>query len=124
MPSTSSDEYRTGVLLVVGAALLFSFKAVLVKLAYRYQVEELPLADSDAPSCYRLRIENLTMTQTLAGEDHPLGGNLIDVVVGFRGDAVMRQFHALLRGRVVREPDLWDPADGRFTLEPEDFREF
>ncbi len=92
--------------------------------AYRYQVEELPLEESDAPSCYRLRIENLTMTQTLAAEDHPLGGNLIDVVVGFRGDAVMRHFHALLRGRVVRDSDLWDPADGRFTLQPEDFSEF
>jgi hypothetical protein len=89
--------------------------------AYRYSVDELPAASAEAPPCYRLRIENLTMTQTRPDGVHPTGGNLIDVRVAFRGNGTLRFVQAQLRGRVVRDSDLWDPADGRFVLRPQDF---
>jgi hypothetical protein len=87
---------------------------------YRYQLAEQPATDTEAPPCYQLLVDNLTMAETLAA-DHPIGGNVIEVVAAFRGGDRVVFKRAELRGRVLRALDLWDPPGGVFELNAQDF---
>ncbi|MBN2358550.1 MAG: VWA domain-containing protein [Deltaproteobacteria bacterium] len=90
---------------------------------YRYQLTELPATDTEAPPCYRLQVDNLTMAETAVAQDHPVGGNVIEVVAAFRASDQVVFRRAELRGRVLRDLDLWDPPGGVFELSAQDFGE-
>ena len=106
------------------AAICPECDALCVKTADKEEAERVARAiddDFEGPPCYRLDIENLTMAETLETDQHPRGGNIIEVLVGFRGGSTTRFLRARLRGRVLYEQDYWDPPGGVFALDAQDF---
>ncbi|MFC1609447.1 VWA domain-containing protein [Myxococcota bacterium] len=95
--------------------------------AYQYHVAEQATFDCDncfhRPPCYDLRVDNLTMTETLETSSHPTGGNVMELVVVFRSAGSVLFVRAQMRGRALLEADLWDPPGGRFELAQDDFVE-
>lgn len=93
--------------------------------AYRYEVEALPQVETSDPRCYQLRIDNLTMVETLADDTHPAGGNIIDLVVAFTtdGDRQARFQQVQLQGRALPSIDRYEPPHGRFDVLATDFEE-
>jgi len=89
--------------------------------SYRYKIEESLRGGLEASPCYTFHVDNLTMAQTLAVDDHPEGGNVIEVVVAFRGGSRTHFVRAELRGRMLRDKDYYDPPNGVFELTDQDF---
>ena len=91
--------------------------------AYHYEVSELPKESPDSPNCYQIRIDNVVMVPTLRVATQPEGANLIEIFAAFAIDGGLEQrwYRAEAMGRLLFEPYVIDPPNGKFELEPGDF---
>ena len=95
----------------------------LARWSYGYDVRQLPRED-DQPACYSLRVDNIVVVPTRRTAHAPAGTNEIDIyaVFSLEGGVEQRWYAAQVRALVLTDPYVIDPVNGRFELEPSDFR--
>jgi hypothetical protein len=91
---------------------------------YTYVISQLPSATPGDPSCYRVKVGNLTMAPTRATGKSASGANTFEIMAGFalEGGLEPRWYSARVEGRLLREPYVSVPANGRFELETTAFQ--
>jgi hypothetical protein len=95
------------------------------KWGYRYRIDDLE-ATAGASPCYAIAVDNISVFETLETDDHPAGGQTIDIVVTFETTdlaSITHYYRAQVRAGYVF-PDVREPADGRILLTDDDFEKW